>query len=157
MFALAAFRFISKHWLPIVSAIALAFLAAAIYAAGYQRGSGKVRLEMTEQREQVAQAHRHAMEFAVQTARDLAKADGERRANYEAVLATERLEKERLRNALARSQMLTRPEPTDADPTPCARYSDAWRVCWNANWSSSAADRAACEAAGRSLLGAGSS
>jgi hypothetical protein len=134
--------------------LALAVLAGA-FVSGCEVGQDRVQARWDaaalaaerEYREEVARLTAAAVaRQAADTARQQALAER---------LAAERAETERLRAALSRSQLVNRPEPTDADPHPDPRLSEPFRLCWNAHWSGDPADRAACQAAGRAVSDAG--
>lgn len=129
---------------------ALAVLVGA-FAGGCEYGGDRVKAKwdaaaLEAEREYRRAAEDLAADVAAQQVRDTAS-----QQELARVLAAERAETERLRSALSREQLVTRPEATDADSHPDVRLSESFRLCWNAHWSGDAADRAACQAAGSAV------
>lgn len=139
-------RFVAEFLPIIVIGIALFAAVYALYSFGYRVGSNEAALKHAQEQAKLHKAHQDALKVQIANTDRLNTLFQEYRARTTAFLEHERTETETLRNALSRAQLVTRPEPTRENPTPCPRLSDAWRVCWNAHFSGTPADREACKA-----------
>lgn len=154
-----AFKAVGRFFVEFLPIIVICVLVAAavyaLYSFGYRVGANETALAHASERAEADRLHREALQTQVDNVNRLNTAYEEYRAQTTAFLEQERAETERLRSALSRAQLVTRPEPTRENPAPCPRLSDAWRVCWNAHFTGSPADREACKAYGRDVPGPG--